>query len=103
MIKVIETEHGIVKFESHPVLGVVMHVDMKGWSKGTYLATLLVFKEMVEYLHDNGCDNIYAVIADDDEKNEKFAALYGFELTDMPSHLNGDRQYNIWVYNYEAD
>ena len=100
MQTVYEDDVVVIKFEVHEKLGLVIHIDIKEWRKRAYVNALRVFKELTNTLTIKNIDHVSAAIPLDDEKNKKFALMFGFEETDLvlKNKSTSDITYGIWLY-----
>ena len=98
-----ENELGQLYYEVHPEIGIFIHVDLDRWGKREYLQVLKIFSEFMDYLHELGCEEIFAAIDFDDEKLQKFATMFGFYDSGLVLKNNTDEtdKKQLWKYTWE--
>lgn len=102
MQTLIETDVGTIKGETHPELGLVIHVDIDQWDVGAMRKAQDVFDEFVRTCQQHQLPAIFAGIPNDDLKNEKFALMFGFEKTEhLLQHPDGEYSLVVWMYPLE--
>ena len=97
----VETKVGRIRAETHPELGIFLHVDIYEWNREAVLEAEKTFEVLVENCRRKGIEKIFASIPDSDPKNEKFAALFGFMPTELRLNTD-DGQYVGTVWEYEV-
>jgi len=102
MEKISVYEDNVVNMYVQPYegLGLLVHIDIKEWSLSVYKKTLQKFNEIIEELRSKKVDRLFAAIPPSDPKNEKFALMYGFEVSDNALKTEDmTLVYRIWTYD----
>jgi hypothetical protein len=99
MVTLVDNEIGCIKGETHPELGLVVHVDIYKWDKESFKQAQKIWMDFVDMCQHKGIETIFAGIPKTDKKNEQFALMFGFEPTDFDlANTEGEYLMSLWAY-----
>ncbi len=81
----------------------IMHCEVKNWSLRKYKGFIDIWVEVLAALEDKGIRHLLTVTKEEDDKNKRFAEMFGFTFKGILVDDNTTEEYAIYELETKID
>lgn len=79
----------------------IMHCKVKNWSIRKYKGMIDIWVEVLHVLKNKGIDKLVVIVPEKDDKNQRFAEMFGFEA--QGRMMNNETLEEFIIYDMETE